>query len=164
MHTLDSHWSERHKMLYLPFVFAISKKSVTLWPWTPVLLWSLPTYWKQSLVQVKNCIPPKKKDHMVYEFPCRLQHVHIEELGRTLEWWSNKPIVGTCDQIDDIAVHAWSEDCSGLGGSQGVRAELWPHKKYYKSFGKIGFDRIDIGRIYFGVIVFGRFGFGLVLF
>jgi len=41
---------------------------------------------RQSLVQVKNCTTPEKKNHVVYEIPCKdFEHVYIEEMRRILE-------------------------------------------------------------------------------
>ena len=63
---------------------------------------------RQSLVQVKNRIPPEKKKGVVYEIQCgECEEVYVGETGRTLKKRisEHKQVVKRGDEKNEIAVH-----------------------------------------------------------
>lgn len=156
LHTLDSRWSERQKMLCLPYVFAISKRSVTGIAF--------------------------KSSNILETVPCTSEELYTSrEEGSHGVWVPMQTTTcahwGTGKDPRVMAINQLCEHVTGmmtLRCMHGVRTavdweaamesgtELWPHKKYYMSFWQNWLWQDWHWQDLPGVILPGRFGFGWI--
>ena len=113
-HTPQTATDDSKKVLYLPYVRDISERIQQVCrPLGISTVFKSSSTLRQSLVRVKNRIPPEKRKGVVYEIPCQdCEHVYIGETGRILQKrvTEHRSAVRRFDKNNGIAVHAWNEE------------------------------------------------------
>ena len=123
--------TEPQKIMCLPYICGLSERIERICAPLGVKAAFKPTKTlRQTLMNVKNCIPEERKREVVYEVPCKECHLsYIGETKRTLRVriGEHKQAVKRGDPRNGIAVHT----------HQSQRAINWDGAKVKRSVSKI---------------------------